>query len=429
MPQLVGLGHTPFAVVDVETTGFSPWLHDRVLEVAVVKVDPWRGILDEYSTLVNPGRDVGPSEIHYITAADVVAAPPFAAVAGDIFEHLHGCVVVGHNARFDLGFLAAEFAHAGVAMPPVPAVCTISLGKDLFPALASRKLFHCCTISGISIEDEHTALCDAKATAHLLAFYIATAMQRGAKTMQELGCQPLLIPDPWCPIPPSGLRLTRSGAAVAQSAQRGYLARLVEHLPETGSGDPNAESYLDLLDRALEDRKVTTDEADALIHTAEQWGLTRTRVLELHRRYLSGLARIAKADGIVTAAERRDLDLVCELLGLHRAALETLLEDDADPAAAGAAPASAPGQLAGLSVCFTGELRSTLKGQPISRELAEALAARAGLFVRGGVSKKLDLLVVADPDTMSGKAKKARDYGTRIMAEATFWNAIGLQVG
>jgi DNA polymerase III subunit epsilon len=48
--------------------------------------------------------------------------------------------------------------------------------------------------------------------------------------------------------------------------------------------------------------------------------------------------------------------------------------------------------------------------------------------VRDAVSKNLDLLVVADPDSMSGKAKKARTYGTRIMSERAFWKALRIAV-
>jgi DNA polymerase-3 subunit epsilon len=45
--------------------------------------------------------------------------------------------------------------------------------------------------------------------------------------------------------------------------------------------------------------------------------------------------------------------------------------------------------------------------------------------VKANVSKGLDVLVVADPDTQSGKATKARQLGTRVMAEPVFWQAIG----
>ena len=65
---------------------------------------------------------------------------------------------------------------------------------------------------------------------------------------------------------------------------------------------------------------------------------------------------------------------------------------------------------------------------PIERAQAERLATEAGLAVAPRVTKSLDILVVADPHTLSGKAKKAREYGTRIMAEMAFWSAIGVAV-
>jgi len=48
--------------------------------------------------------------------------------------------------------------------------------------------------------------------------------------------------------------------------------------------------------------------------------------------------------------------------------------------------------------------------------------------VRPRVTRELDYLVAADPDTMSGKAKKARSYGIPILAEARFWQLLGIQV-
>ena len=84
--------------------------------------------------------------------------------------------------------------------------------------------------------------------------------------------------------------------------------------------------------------------------------------------------------------------------------------------------------LAGLSVCFTGDSVCKFNGEFISRALSEELASRAGLVVKNSVTKKLDILVVADPHSLSGKADKARRYGTRIMAEEVFWRAIGVEV-
>src|SRR3982751_954670 len=97
------------AVIDVETTGLSPRT-DRVVEVGVVLLDERGEVEAEFETLVNPGRDVGPTRLHGIRAADVVAAPTFAEVAPYLRSVLTGRTLVAHNALFDLRFLAREFA-------------------------------------------------------------------------------------------------------------------------------------------------------------------------------------------------------------------------------------------------------------------------------------------------------------------------------
>lgn len=81
--------------------------------------------------------------------------------------------------------------------------------------------------------------------------------------------------------------------------------------------------------------------------------------------------------------------------------------------------------LAGKSVCSTGQLAREVGGLPLQRCEAESLAWRAGLVVRQSVTKRLDILVCADPHTQSRKACKAREYGVRIMAEEAFWRSIG----
>lgn len=64
-----------FAVVDFETTGFAAE-YDRVVEVGLVLLSAEGDIDDEWSTLINPHRDVGATERHGIRARDVLARPP-----------------------------------------------------------------------------------------------------------------------------------------------------------------------------------------------------------------------------------------------------------------------------------------------------------------------------------------------------------------
>jgi DNA polymerase-3 subunit epsilon len=84
--------------------------------------------------------------------------------------------------------------------------------------------------------------------------------------------------------------------------------------------------------------------------------------------------------------------------------------------------------LTGKSVCFTGQLSATIGGASISRDVAETLAKDAGLCIASNVTKKLDLFVVADPNTQSSKARKAREYGTRILSDTVFWRMAGIAI-
>lgn len=195
--------------------------------------------------------------------------------------------------------------------------------------------------------------------------------------------------------------------------------------------DDVALSYLGLLDRVLEDRMITDDEVLALAEHATAWGIDRDDAIELHASYLETLNRRAWADGMLTDSEQRDLQAVAELLGIP-------LEERSAPAASQwvASTAAADlvtgeherGELAGQSVCFTGESVCTLRGAPLSREDQESLATWAGLRVKSGVSGKLDLLVLADPDSQSGKARKAAELGVRRLAEPVFWRLAGVPV-
>ena len=146
----------------------------------------------------------------------------------------------------------------------------------------------------------------------------------------------------------------------------------------------------------------------------------------VHEQYFDSVLDIATADGVISDIEHRDLRLVGSLLGIDRGTLECRI-NDADLTGPSEAVQSSV-SLAGLSVCFTGALAARINGEPISRDDAHRLAEESELIVKHNVSKGLDLLVVADPDSQSGKARTARDLGVRVMAEAVFWSTIGATV-
>jgi DNA polymerase-3 subunit epsilon len=186
-----------------------------------------------------------------------------------------------------------------------------------------------------------------------------------------------------------------------------------------------------LLDRVLEDRHVDDSDADSLVEMATRMCLSGDQISRAHREYLNQLVVAAVADGIVSDAERRDLKLVVRLLGQEKCNLDEILREAAERVSETPPEPSTSilleESMIGMSVCFTGDFWCHHEGQNISRELGEEFARKAGLVVANTVTKKLDLLVVADPHTQSGKAKKARQYGIRIMHEPVFWKAIGVK--
>src|SRR5437867_12785774 len=110
------IADVPLAVLDFETTGM--WAGtDRVVEVAVVRVDPGREPELALDTLINPGRRVAATFVHGITDFDVADAPRFEQVADRLRLALAGCVLAAHNVAFDLKFLEHEMGRAGHACP------------------------------------------------------------------------------------------------------------------------------------------------------------------------------------------------------------------------------------------------------------------------------------------------------------------------
>ncbi|MFM9014281.1 MAG: PolC-type DNA polymerase III, partial [Gemmatimonadota bacterium] len=183
--------HTlPFVVVDVETTGGRPGTGDRVTEVAAVLVE--RGRIELlYDSLVNPERSIPPyvARLTGISDAMVREAPTFSEIAGELAAHLAGRIFVAHNARFDLGFLGAEFAR--VAPTPLDellsgSLCTVRLARRVLGHLPRRNLDAVCHHYGVRIADRHRAAGDAKATAHVLLHLMEDLSRQGIHTWDEL---------------------------------------------------------------------------------------------------------------------------------------------------------------------------------------------------------------------------------------------------
>jgi DNA polymerase-3 subunit epsilon len=405
-----GAGHvTGFAAVDVETTGLFP-SRDRIVEVAVVHLDPDTRVTGEFSTLVDPRRDVGPTRIHRIRASDVSGAPTFQEAAGTVRRLLAGRVLVAHNARFDAMFLAAEFERCGMGLPAAPLMCTMQLASHYLTGLPARTLSACCEAAGLVLSGHHSALHDARAAAGLLGCYrrchreLPASWQEALLAAARHEATPVSAPGGFEPV-------TRASQQERRSGQRGPLAHLADRLPQGAGGDIAA--YLAVLDAILEDRIITPDETGQLTQLAVQLGITRDAAERAHRDYLGHVSVAAWRDGTVSDSEHADLLEVARLLGVPAADAQTILQ----AARTGPGPEIQrdPSRLLqpGDRVVFTGDMDTT-------RTEIEALATAAGLRVTTSVSRKTALVVAADPYSQSGKAATARNLGIRMVTEHVF---------
>jgi DNA polymerase-3 subunit epsilon len=164
LSSLASLADRRCVFVDLETTGTAA-ARERITEIGIVTVD-FDGTdvrVGEWTTLVNPQRPI-PSEIQWLTGITnemVRNAPRFADIADELLERLRDAVFIAHNARFDYGFLKAEFARLGVPWRATT-LCTVRLSRLVDPDRGPHGLDAIVARYGLDGEQRHRALGDAR---------------------------------------------------------------------------------------------------------------------------------------------------------------------------------------------------------------------------------------------------------------------------
>jgi ATP-dependent DNA helicase DinG len=145
--------------IDIETTGLSEE-RDAIIEIGAVKFKGHR-VEDEWSTLLNPNRHIPEfvSGLTGISDVEVRNAPRFHEVVEELEAFVGNAPVVGHNVRFDLGFLQ----RAGL-FPYNEVIDTYELASVLMPAASRYNLGALGKQLGILLPATHRALDDAKVT-------------------------------------------------------------------------------------------------------------------------------------------------------------------------------------------------------------------------------------------------------------------------
>ena len=295
----------PYAIIDLETTGLDK-SKNRIIEVAIRRIDANGKFIDEISTLINPEvSDVGPTFIHHIKPEDVLDAPKFAEFAPELLNRLSGSIVVAHHAAFEDGFLAAEFARIGIGVPNLPTIDTLWLSRQVID-LPNYKMATVIDAFGIAEEDAHTALGDVRMLSKLLPVLIA-------KSQPLKFTVPLLTKSS---APYSGRLKTR--VSNLSKGESGWMANVIKKLPESGLSltDSVITSYTEMLSQFLSDGKIIGEEAKALAKIAGSSGLGAEQLKNIHQSYFDSLEKIALEDGVLSEAEKKQLASLKLQLGI-----------------------------------------------------------------------------------------------------------------
>ncbi len=155
-----------YVCVDIETTGLSKE-KDHIVEIGAVKVENG-DVVDEFEQLINPGiaMPYQASMVTGITDVDLIGMPDVATVMPQFVSFCRDSRIVGHNVAFDYGFLLFNAKKLNLKWEP-ECVDTLKIAKKYLKELPTRKLDYLCEYFGISDENHHRALNDARATVEL----------------------------------------------------------------------------------------------------------------------------------------------------------------------------------------------------------------------------------------------------------------------
>ena len=174
-----------YVVFDLETTGFSPETN-RIIEIGAVKVQNGK-IVDKFSTFVNPQVPI-PFRIEQLTSINdsmVIDAPVIADILPEFMKFCEGCVMVAHNADFDMSFIKKNCQRLDIPCKPT-VVDTVALARVLLPNLNRFKLDTVAKALGVSLENHHRAVDDAGCTAEIFVKFIEMLRERGMSTLDEV---------------------------------------------------------------------------------------------------------------------------------------------------------------------------------------------------------------------------------------------------
>jgi DNA polymerase-3 subunit epsilon len=168
-------------VFDFETTGLSPDMGDRSIEIGAVLIEG--GVITQrFQELMNPDVRIPVfiENLTGITTKMVRESRKNHEVMSDFFDFIDGHNLVAHNASFDERFLRAEFKRIKKSFSGGIA-CSLLASRRLFQQAPNHQLATLAAYKNLPSDGVyHRALADAEVTAHLWLSLLDELQERHA---------------------------------------------------------------------------------------------------------------------------------------------------------------------------------------------------------------------------------------------------------
>ncbi|MEG0293374.1 PolC-type DNA polymerase III [Enterococcus sp.] len=183
--QPIALTDANYVVFDVETTGLSA-VYDTIIELAAVKMN--KGNIEQtFEEFIDPGHPLSKTTIELtgITDEMVRGSKSEETVIRAFHEFTKDCILVAHNASFDMGFLNMTYKKYGLPEAENPVIDTLELARYLYPEYKRFGLGVLSKRFGVDLTQHHRAIYDAEATAQLAWIFIKEAMEKHEMLLHE----------------------------------------------------------------------------------------------------------------------------------------------------------------------------------------------------------------------------------------------------
>lgn len=176
-----------FVVFDIETTGLNPET-EKITEIGACKY-AYGKIVDTFSQLINPEKPIPKNivELTGITDEMVAGKPTIEEVLPQFVEFCRNAILVAHNAKFDTSFIDFQAKKQGIEFK-YEKLCTLELSRQLFPEEKVHKLNIVADRLGVTLENHHRAVDDAKACCDILVKLMEIKEEREKPVSDEFTC-------------------------------------------------------------------------------------------------------------------------------------------------------------------------------------------------------------------------------------------------